>query len=225
MQISVVENVLKLNDEMAGLNRESLRKAGIFSLNLIGAPGCGKTALLESTLQRLTGKRRLAVMVGDLATARDAERMAPWCDQVVQINTGRGCHLEANHVRQAMARMDLSRVDILFIENVGNLICPVGFDLGQDVKVGMFSVTEGDDKPAKHPYIVAESEVLILNKIDLLPYVPFKMDVFQRDVRQLNTRSPLFELSVVKGDGMDRWIQWLLEQQAARAGRGTGMQV
>ena len=220
MQISVVENVLKLNDAMAGLNRESLRMAGIFSLNLIGAPGCGKTALLESTLQRLAGKRRLAVMVGDLATARDAERMAKWCDQVVQINTGRGCHLEANHVRQAMARMDLSRVDILFIENVGNLICPVGFDLGQDVKVGMFSVTEGDDKPAKHPYIVAESEVLILNKIDLLPYVPFKMDVFQRDVRQLNTRSPLFELSVVKGDGMDAWIQWLLEQQAGSAGRG-----
>ena len=220
MQISVVENVLKLNDEMASLNRESLRKAGIFSLNLIGAPGCGKTALLESTLQRLAGKRRLAVMVGDLATARDAERMAKWCDQVVQINTGRGCHLEANHVRQAMARMDLSRVDILFIENVGNLICPVGFDLGQDVKVGMFSVTEGDDKPAKHPYIVAESEVLILNKMDLLPYVPFKMDVFQRDVRQLNTRSPLFELSVVKGDGMDAWIQWLLEQQAGSAGRG-----
>lgn len=221
MQISVVENVLKLNDEMAGLNRESLRKNGIFSLNLIGAPGCGKTALLESTLQRLAGKRRLAVMVGDLATARDAERMAKWCDQVVQINTGRGCHLEANHVRQAMARIDLSRVDILFIENVGNLICPVGFDLGQDVKVGMFSVTEGDDKPAKHPYIVAESEVLILNKIDLLPYVPFKMDVFQRDVRQLNTRSPLFELSVVQGDGMDAWIQWLLEQPAGSAGGGT----
>ena len=225
MQISVVENVLKLNDEMAGLNRETLRKAGIFSLNLIGAPGCGKTALLESTLQRLAGKLRLAVMVGDLATVRDAERMAKWCDQVVQINTGRGCHLEAHHVRQAMGRIDLSRVDILFIENVGNLICPVGFDLGQDVKVGMFSVTEGDDKPAKHPYIVAESEALILNKIDLLPYVPFKMDIFQRDVRQLNTRSPLFELSVVKGNGMDGWIHWLLEQQAASAARGTGTQV
>lgn len=216
MQVSVVENVLKLNDEMAGLNRDALKQHGIFSLNLIGAPGCGKTALLEATLQRLAGKKRLAVLVGDLATARDAERMAQWCDQVVQINTGKGCHLEAHHVRQAMARIDLSRVDILFIENVGNLICPVGFDLGQDVKVGMFSVTEGDDKPAKHPYIVAESQALILNKIDLLPYVPFHKDIFTRDVRQLNTKSPLFELSVVKGDGMDVWIQWLLDRQAGK---------
>lgn len=216
MNVSVVENVLKLNDEMAALNRQALKAGGVFTLNLIGAPGCGKTALLEATLQRLAGQARPAVLVGDLTTARDAQRMAQWCDQVVQINTGRGCHLEAHHVRQAMARVDLTRVDILFIENVGNLICPVGFDLGQDVKVGMFSVTEGDDKPAKHPFIVTESQALLLNKMDLLPHVPFKMDVFETDVRRLNSQSPLLKISVTRGDGMEEWIQWILSQRQSR---------
>jgi hydrogenase nickel incorporation protein HypB len=157
------------------------------------------------------------VLVGDLTTARDAQRMAGYCDQVVQINTGKGCHLEANHVHQALSRIDLARVDILFIENVGNLICPVGFDLGQDVKVGMFSVTEGDDKPAKHPYIVAESSALILNKTDLLPYVPFRKEIFMDDIRRLNAKAPLFELSVTKGDGFDAWLDWLKQGRARKA--------
>lgn len=213
MKVPVVESVLKLNDEMASLNRQALKASGVFALNLIGAPGCGKTALLEATLQRLAGKARPAVLVGDLTTARDAERMAQWCDQVVQINTGRGCHLEAHHVRQALSRVELGRVDVLFIENVGNLICPVGFDLGQDVKVGMFSVTEGDDKPAKHPFIVAEAQALLLNKMDLLPYVPFRMDVFEADVRRLNRAAPLLKMSVTRGDGLDQWVDWILAQR------------
>jgi hydrogenase nickel incorporation protein HypB len=208
-EVAVVENVLRVNDELAKMLRQTLSSKRIFTVNLIGAPGCGKTALLEKTLEKLASELRLAVMVGDLTTARDAQRMSPWCDQVVQINTGKGCHLEANHVLQAMSRIDLSRVDLLFIENVGNLICPVGFDLGQDVKVGMFSVTEGDDKPAKHPYIVAEASALILNKTDLMPYVPFRKQVFDEDIRRLNAKAPLFELSVVKGDGIDSWIEWL----------------
>ena len=208
-EVKVVENVLRVNDELAKLLREKLTAKRIFTANLIGAPGCGKTALLEKTLEKLAGEMRLAVMVGDLATARDAERMSKWCDQVVQINTGKGCHLEANHVMQALGRIDLDRVDLLFIENVGNLICPVGFDLGQDVKVGMFSVTEGDDKPAKHPFIVAEAAALILNKIDLLPYVPFRKTVFDEDVRRLNATSPVFELSVTTGAGLDGWLNWL----------------
>lgn len=209
-EVTVIENVLRVNDELAKLIRKTLQEKRIFTVNLIGAPGCGKTALLERTLQELAGKKRLAVMVGDLATTRDAQRMNQWCDQVVQINTGKGCHLEANHVLQAMSRIDLSRVDILFIENVGNLICPVGFDLGQDVKVGMFSVTEGDDKPAKHPYIVAESAALILNKIDLLPYVPFRMNVFNEDIQRLNSKAPMFQLSVTRGDGFSAWTDWLM---------------
>jgi len=208
-EVSIVENVLRVNDELAKLLRQMLKDAGIFCVDLIGAPGCGKTALLEKTLEQLSGEMRLAVMVGDLTTARDGQRMSAWCDQVVQINTGKGCHLEANHVLQAMGKIDLRRVDLLFIENVGNLICPVGFDLGQDAKVGMFSVAEGDDKPAKHPYIVAEAAVLILNKIDLLPYVPFRQEVFMDDVRRLNVTSPLFEVSVTRGDGLDGWLNWL----------------
>jgi hydrogenase nickel incorporation protein HypB len=211
MKVSVVENVLKMNDDLAQMNRSALQD--VFTINLIGAPGCGKTALLEATLQRLKDKLRPAVLVGDLTTARDAERMARWCDQVVQINTGRGCHLEAHHVRQAMMRVDLHRVDVLFIENVGNLICPVGFDLGQDVKVGMFSVTEGDDKPAKHPFIVSESQALILNKMDLLPHVPFDLNVFVADVRRLNAIAPLLEISVTRGQGMDSWVQWIIDQR------------
>lgn len=208
-EVMVVENVLRVNDELARLLRKTLTEKRIYTVNLIGAPGCGKTALLEKTLEKLAGELRLAVMVGDLTTARDAERMSRWCDQVVQINTGKGCHLEANHVLQAMGKIDLDRVDMLLIENVGNLICPVGFDLGQDVKVGMFSVTEGDDKPAKHPYIVAEATALILNKIDLKPYVPFRMEVFGEDIRRLNSSAPLMELSVQTGEGFDAWLRWL----------------
>jgi hydrogenase nickel incorporation protein HypB len=215
MQVQVVENVLKLNDEIAAINRQTLRSAGVFTVDLIGAPGCGKTALIEATLQRLKGRLRCAVIVGDLATQRDADRMARYCDQVVQINTGKGCHLEANHVRQALSRIDLSRVDILFIENVGNLICPVGFDLGQDVKVGMFAVSGGDDKAAKHPFLVCESAVLLLSKTDLLPHIPFDLELFERDIRQLNPKVPLLRLSPVSGEGMDQWVQWLADQPAA----------
>src|SRR5690606_36892509 len=141
------------NDEIAEMNRADLRRAGVYCVDLMGAPGCGKTALIEATVPRLEGVRT-AIIVGDLATRGDAERIARVCQDIVQINTGKTCHLEAVHVRQALGKLDLSQIDLLFIENVGNLICPVGFDLGQDVKVGLFAVSEGDDKAAKHPYIV-----------------------------------------------------------------------
>ncbi|MFO0871590.1 MAG: hydrogenase nickel incorporation protein HypB [Pirellulales bacterium] len=208
MKVPVVENVLKLNDEVARGNRQTLQDAGLFTLNLIGAPGCGKTALLEATLQRLRDEFRVGVLVGDLTTSRDGERLAQWTDHVVQINTGRGCHLDANQVRQGMAQLDLAQLDLLIIENVGNLICPVGFDLGQDVKVGLFSVTEGDDKAAKHPYLVREASLLLLNKLDLLPYVRFDRERFVQDIRQLNADAPLLEISVTRGQ-IDGWIDWL----------------
>jgi hydrogenase nickel incorporation protein HypB len=212
MKVAVVEHVLKLNDEVAALNRRTLRGAGVFTLDLIGAPGCGKTALLEATIPMLKPARlRCAVVVGDLATQRDADRVARVCDQVVQVNTGRGCHLEAHHVRQALGKLDLSTVDVLFIENVGNLICPVGFDLGQDVKVGMFAVSGGDDKAAKHPYLVIESDVLLLSKTDLLPHVPFDTELFRDDVRHLNPHARLIQLSVTGGAaaGMKTWVEWV----------------
>jgi len=213
-QVPVIENVLKLNDEVAAENRKTLQDAGVFCIDLIGAPGCGKTALLEATLRDLKDQMNIGVLVGDLTTARDANRMAQHSDQVVQINTGRGCHLEAHQVRQAMGRLDLASLDLLVIENVGNLICPVGFDLGQQLKVGMFSVSEGDDKPAKHPYLVHAASIVLLNKIDLMPHVPFDRQVFVDDVAQLNPEAKLLEISVASGQ-VEGWYQWLGEQVAS----------
>jgi hydrogenase nickel incorporation protein HypB len=213
MHVHVVENILKLNDEMAALNRSRLHKARVFSVDLMGAPGCGKTALIEATLRRLPSALRVGVIVGDLTTQRDADRMARFTNHVVQINTGKGCHLEAHHVMQGMSRIDIDHLDLLFIENVGNLICPVGFDLGQDVKVGMFCTAGGDDKAAKHPYIVCESSLLLLNKTDLLPHVPFNLTQFHEDIHRLNPGVELMELSAFTGDGIDAWIDWLDEQR------------
>ena len=218
MQVPIVENVLKLNDEVAAINREAISAAGVFCIDLIGAPGCGKTALLEATLKRLGERLKIGILVGDLTTARDAERMARFCDHVVQINTGKGCHLDANQVRQGLAQVDLPSLDLLVIENVGNLICPVGFDLGQDMKVGMFSLAEGDDKPAKHPYLVHEASLLVLNKIDLKPYVAFDLDRFYEDVRRLNPGVSVLEVSATAG-AIDPWIGWLEERVAASQGK------
>jgi len=208
-RVPLVERVLEANDEIAADNRAQLERRGIFSVDLIGAPGSGKTALLEATLRALQGRRRPAVLVGDLATRRDGDRLARWCDQVVQISTGQGCHLEANQVRDALGQIDLDAVDLLFIENVGNLICPVGFDLGQATKVGLFSLTEGDDKAAKHPYLVEAADLLLLNKIDLLPYLSFDRSSFEADVRLLNPRVPIMDVSATTGEGLDAWIAWL----------------
>ena len=208
-QISVIENVLKLNDQVAAMNRQSLREAGVFCVNLIGGPGCGKTSLLQVTLAQFRPTHRVAVLVGDLATTRDAERLAAGAVQVVQINTGKACHLEAHQVRQAMAQLDLPTLDLLIIENVGNLICPVGFDLGQDVKVGMCSVAEGDDKPAKHPPLIAATDALVLNKTDLMPHVPFNLHAFRDDVHQLNAGLPILEVSAYERR-IKPWTDWLL---------------
>ena len=208
-RIPIVERVLEANDQLASETRANLERRGIFAVDIIGAPGSGKTALLEATLRALKGRRHPAVLVGDLATRRDGDRLARWCDQVVQISTGQGCHLEAGQVRDALAQVDLSQVDLLFIENVGNLICPVGFDLGQAAKVGVFAVTDGDDKAAKHPYLVQAADVLLLNKIDLLPYVSFDRSVFEADVRLLNSTVPILDVSSTTGAGLDAWLDWL----------------
>ncbi|MFI5381832.1 MAG: hydrogenase nickel incorporation protein HypB [Tepidisphaerales bacterium] len=219
MKVQLVENVLKANDEVASLNRRLLNEAGIFALDIIGAPGCGKTAMIEAATQMLQPELRVGIIVGDLATQRDADRMAKWCEQVIQINTGKGCHLEAHHVRQALERMDLTKIDVLFIENVGNLICPVGFDLGQDVKIGMFSVSGGDDKAAKHPFVVCESAVLLLSKTDLLQYIPFDMQLFRDDVKRLNPNVDIIGISVPTGQGMDKWVHWIKAKRSLRFSR------
>ena len=216
VRLPLVERVLEANDGIAAATRDDLARRGIFAIDLIGAPGSGKTALLEATLRQLKGCRRPAVLVGDLATRRDGDRLARWCDRVVQISTGEGCHLEATQVRDALRQVDLEGVDLLFIENVGNLICPVGFDLGQTAKVGMFSLTEGDDKAAKHPYLVTAADLILLNKIDLAPYLSFDRVGFEADVRLLNPRVPMLEVSAASGQGLDEWIAWIDRASAAR---------
>ena len=223
MKVPVVENVLKLNDEVAVINRQTLQSAGVYTVDLIGSPGCGKTSLLEATLRHFRDEFQIGVLAGDLATSRDGERLAACSEHVVQINTGRGCHLDANQVRQGLSQLDLENIDMLVIENVGNLICPVGFDLGQDVKVGMFSISEGDDKAAKHPFLVMSSSLLLLNKTDLLPHVRFDLGVFHDDVAQLHPNVELLEISVVDDD-LAVWYAWIrhqLEQGSASATRSV----
>jgi len=209
MKIQVVENVQKANDEIAADNRAELRARGVASFNLMGSPGCGKTAWLERTLDVLASEMTVGVLTGDLATTRDAERIEAHTPHVVQINTGRGCHLEAHQVRQGMRNLDLDALDLLVIENVGNLICPVSWDLGQEAKVGMFSVPEGADKPAKHPYIVLAADLVVLNKADLLPHVPFDMDAFLGDLASIRADVPVLEVSAVQGTGLEPWLDWV----------------
>ncbi len=209
MEIQVVENVKKINDEVADLNRASLNRHGVLCVNLMGSPGCGKTTLLEDTLKKLSGAMTVGVLTGDLATTRDARRLAHYTDQVAQINTGRACHLEANQIRKGFDLLDLAALDLLIIENVGNLICPVSWDLGQHARVGMFSVTEGDDKPAKHPYIVLASDLVLLNKVDLLPYVTFDSDRFYADLRSIRDDLEVIQTSAISGEGLDKWVSWI----------------
>lgn len=209
MQIQVVQNVLKLNDEIAAMNRAALADAGVACINIIGSPGSGKTSLLEATFRALRPELHIGVITGDIATTRDAERLAGLCEQVTQINTGGSCHLEAHQVRQGLANLRLDELDLLVIENVGNLICPVGFDLGQGARIGIFSVPEGADKPAKHPRIVLEADLLLLTKTDLLPYVPFDRQAFRADLRSMRDPAPLIELSALTGEGLEAWLGWL----------------
>jgi len=222
MKIKVVENVLKLNDEVAQLNRKTLSENGVACIDLIGSPGCGKTTMLEQTLSALHDEMKIGVLTGDLATTRDAQRLQPLAYQVTQINTGNSCHLDANQVRQGMEALDLRSLDLLIIENVGNLICPVGFDLGQGAKVGMFSVTEGDDEPAKHPFVVLESSVVILNKTDLLPYVPFDVERFRNDLHSVREGVALMEISSMTGDGIEPWLGWLRDFVKSETTVGVG---
>jgi hydrogenase nickel incorporation protein HypB len=210
-EIPLVENVRKANDEIAAENRSELDALGVRAVNLMGAPGCGKTAWLERTLEALRGELAVGVVTGDLATARDAERLVAFTPHVAQINTGRGCHLEAHQVRRGMAHLPLAELDLLVIENVGNLICPVAWDLGQHHRVGMFSLPEGDDKPAKHPWLVLSADLLLLTKTDLAPYVPFDVRRFHRDLQEMREEVPVLEVSATTGEGLETWLRWLRE--------------
>jgi hydrogenase nickel incorporation protein HypB len=213
IRVPIVENILNANDRLAQENRARLDSAGVFSINIMASPGAGKTSLIEQTLPRLKNKLRVAVVDGDIATSIDADRAAQAGAQAaIQVNTGGDCHLDAVMLRGALEQLDLTQFDLLIVENVGNLVCPASFQLGTDKSVLIASIPEGDDKPYKYPGMYRGVDALVINKIDLLPYVSFKMDYFERGVEVLNPGVVTFPLSAKTGEGMDAWIDWLMNQ-------------
>jgi len=209
-KIHVIKNVLNANDALASKCRAKLTAAGILAINITSAPGSGKTSLLEATIPALTeGGKHSAVIVGDLQTARDAERLDGFATEVTQINTEGGCHLSASQVARALQDMDLAALDYLFIENVGNMVCPAGFDLGEHARVAMLSTTEGDDKVAKYNTLFQPADVILLNKMDLEEILGYDKTRAYNDLLRINTRAPVIELSVRTGLGMDAWLDWL----------------
>ena len=209
MEIKVLKSVLDKNEEYAAGIRTKLEKHGIAMFNLIGSPGSGKTSLLEKTLPELIDKYRVAAIEGDIETDRDALRLKQFGIPVVLVNTGGSCHLNSKTIENAINELDLCGLDIIFIENVGNMVCPSEFDLGEDEKIGIISVTEGDDKPGKYPLMFREAGVVILNKIDLIDYTNFSRQAFYRDIHSLNPALKIFECSCFKDQGIENWAGWL----------------
>jgi len=216
MQVEVKTNVLAKNDAIASSLQQVFKEKNIFVFNLMGSPGAGKTSLLEATLQDLVKDYKLAVIEGDLFTSKDAERIHALGVPVIQINTVGGCHLDANMIQDAITDLDLDELDMIIIENVGNLVCPAEFDIGEAMKVTVLSVTEGEDKPLKYPLIFKESKAILLNKIDLLPYVPFDKEKAIKDIRNLNPQGQVFEISCTVKDGLVPWLTWLRKQMESR---------
>ncbi|MBP2627414.1 MAG: hydrogenase accessory protein HypB [Firmicutes bacterium] len=212
MQIQVMTNILDRNDQIAAEVHKRLSAAGIFVINLMGSPGCGKTSLLENTIVGLKNEISMAVIEGDLFTTKDAERIEQYGVPVVQINTGGGCHLDANMVSSVLDSLDLEGLDLIVIENVGNLVCPAEFNIGEDVKVTVLSITEGEDKPLKYPLIFKQASVVILNKVDLLPYTNFDMQSAIADITSINPDTVLVQASCLSGIGLPEWYDWLKEQ-------------
>ncbi|HQP31234.1 MAG TPA: hydrogenase nickel incorporation protein HypB [Deltaproteobacteria bacterium] len=209
MKIQVVKNVLDANDRIAQENRALFDAKGIYVINLMSAPGAGKTTLVEKTILALKDDYRIAVIEGDIQDTYDADRVAALGIPAVQINTGGGCHLDGNMIREALSGLDLDAIDLLIVENVGNLVCPAEFKVGENAKVMLLSTPEGADKPAKYPLMFQESTVLLINKIDLMPYVDFDRDKALRDARAINQDLTIFEVSCRTGDGLGQWFAWL----------------
>jgi hydrogenase nickel incorporation protein HypB len=210
--IPVIENILNANDRIAQENYSRLENAGVFSINILASPGAGKTSLIEQTLPRLKDKLRVAAIDGDIATSIDSDRAAAaGALAAIQINTGGDCHLDAVMLHGALDKLELVQYDLLIVENVGNLVCPANFKLGTHKTVLVASVPEGDDKPYKYPGTYRGVDVLIVNKVDLLPYVNFRMDYFEQGVQVLNPGVTTFHTSCTTGEGLDAWADWLIE--------------
>lgn len=216
-RVEVVEKILSANDQLAVENRSTFDRAGVYALNMMASPGAGKTSLIEATIRSLAERYQLGVIDGDIATSIDADRAAAAGAQAVQVNTGGECHLDAVMLKGALAQMDLSAIQLLIVENVGNLICPASFQLGTHKSVLIASVPEGDDKPYKYPGMYRGVDALVINKTDLLPYVEFDMDYFRNGVEALNPGLVTFPLSCRTGEGLEAWIDWLVESLEAHS--------
>jgi len=220
-RVEVRQNVLKENDRIAGELREELSRRAIVCLNLISSPGAGKTSILETTLEAMaTAGRRVAVLTGDIQTERDADRLRRYGFPALQITTGGTCHLDASMIRRALAEVSLDGLDVLFIENVGNLVCPASYDLGEDMKIVVLSVAEGDDKPLKYPGIFRRARLMLLHKVDLLPYTRFDKEAARADARRVNPDIEVLETSCVGEPGLRAWLDWIEERIAEKNGRG-----
>ncbi len=218
VKVPVVQDILSANEHIAEENRKLLARHHVFAMNVMASPGAGKTSLILRTIAALEKRLRVGVIEGDIASRVDADKVAAAGAPVVQINTGGTCHLDAPMVRAALEQLPLDAIDLLFIENVGNLICPVEFSLGEAARIVVSSVPEGDDKPYKYPGIFAAVDAIVLNKVDLAPYVPFDRAAFRTLVTGMNPKAPFFELSCASGEGVAAWAAWL----KALAGRAQG---
>ena len=212
MKVAVVKNILDANERISRDNRVLFDSKKIFVINLMSSPGAGKTTLVEKTILALKERYRIAVIEGDIQDTCDADRVAALGIPAVQINTGGACHIDGNMVREALPALDLNRIDLLISENVGNLVCPAEFKIGENAKVMILSTPEGADKPAKYPLMFQESAVMIINKIDLTPYVDFDLEKARRDALALNRNLKIFEVSCKTGQGLENWVQWLAGQ-------------
>jgi hydrogenase nickel incorporation protein HypB len=216
MKINVMTDVLEANDRIAAVNKGLFDSSRNLVINLMSSPGAGKTTLIEKTAEALAGKIRLGVITGDIETSRDAERIEKHNIPVVQLTTGTACHLDANMVASALPNLDLSQIDVLIVENVGNLVCPAEFKVGEDCKVMILSVTEGDEKPLKYPLMFKESSLLLLNKIDLLPFTDFNMEEARGNALKVNPDLKILDVSCTTGQGIEDWISWLTQRWQSR---------
>lgn len=209
MKVTLVSNVLKVNQTLANENRDRFERNGVAVVNMMSSPGAGKTTLLEATLDRLAGKLRIGVIEGDLFTTRDAERIERKGVTVTQINTEGGCHLDANMVSAALADFPLDQLDLLIIENVGNLVCPAEYDLGEGHRAMLLSVTEGNDKPVKYPRMFMKADAVVLSKVDLVPYTDFDLGEAESDLAKVAPEARVFRVSSRTGEGLEEWCNWL----------------
>lgn len=210
--IDLNESILKKNDHIANELRERFREAGVYVLDLLASPGSGKTSTILATIDALRDRYNIAVIEGDIASSVDAEKISGQGIAAVQINTGGACHLEGAMIKRAVDVLDLERLDLIIIENVGNLVCPTDFDLGENAKAMILSVPEGDDKPLKYPGVFQVAQAVILNKVDTMPVFNFDEQAFNEAVTRLNPQAPIFPIAATKGQGVEEWATWLAEQ-------------